>query len=91
MKSILQNKKECFYCGTTANLECHHVVFGSGLRKVSDKLGLKVWLCAEHHRGSYSPHMRRDFDLRLRRFAQSCYEEKHSRQEWMQRVGRNYL
>lgn len=91
MKSILQDNKQCFICGTTANLECHHVVFGRGLRPVSDKLGLKLWLCSEHHRGNYSPHMNRELDLRLRRFAQSCYEDKHSRAEWMRHIGRNYL
>ncbi len=90
-KSILQDEKKCFFCGTTQGLERHHVVFGSAGRQISDKLGLTVWLCSEHHRGYYSPHQRRDIDLRLRRFAQSCYEDKHSHEEWMERVGRNYL
>ena len=91
MKSILQANKECFYCGTTANLERHHVIFGRGLRSISERLGLTVWLCAEHHRGNYSPLMNRSCDLRLRRFAQSCFEENHSREEWMKVIGRNYL
>lgn len=66
-KSILQDEKKCFFCGTTQGLERHHVVFGSAGRKISDKLGLTIWLCSEHHRGDYSPHQRRDIDLRLRR------------------------
>lgn len=90
-KSILQESKECFFCGTTLNLERHHVIFGTAGRKTSDKLGLTVWLCSDHHRGRYSPHQNREVDLRLKRFAQSCYEDKHSRDEWMQKVGRNYL
>lgn len=46
-KSILQSEKECFMCGTVLNLERHHVIFGTAGRKISDKLGLTVWLCHE--------------------------------------------
>lgn len=90
-KSILQDREECLFCGTTLNLERHHVLFGTAMRRIADKLGLTVWLCAEHHRGAYSPHQRRDVDLRLKRFAQSCYEDKHSHDDWMKVVWRNYL
>lgn len=90
-KSILQSEKQCFYCGTTLNLERHHCIHGTAGRRIADKLGLTIWLCSEHHRGNYSPHQNRELDLRLKRFAQSCYEDKHSREEWMEKVGRNYL
>lgn len=90
-KSILQSDKECFMCGTTYNLERHHVIFGTAGRKISDKLGLTIWLCHEHHQGRFGPHQDRETDLRLRRFAQTCYEDKHSRDEWVERIGRNYL
>lgn len=90
-KSILQDRKECFMCGTVLNLEKHHVLFGSAMRRIADKLGLTIWLCSEHHRGKYGPHQNRDTDLRLKRFAQSCYEDKHDRFDWMAKVGRNYL
>ena len=90
-KSVLQDEKKCFLCGTTLNLERHHVLHGTAMRRIADKLGLTVWLCAEHHRGAYSSHQRKDVDLRLKRFAQSCYEDKHDRFDWMVKVGRNYL
>lgn len=90
-KSILQEEKKCFFCGTTLNLERHHCIHGTAGRRIADKLGLTIWLCGEHHRGKYSPHQCSEIDLRLKRFAQSCYEDKHSREEWMQKVGRNYL
>ena len=90
-KSILQSEKQCFFCGTTLNLERHHIIHGTAGRRIADKLGLTIWLCDEHHRGKYSPHQDKEIDLRLKRFAQSCYEDKHSREEWMQKVGRNYL
>ncbi len=90
-KSILQSEKECFMCGTTRNLERHHVIFGRAGRKISDKLGLTIWLCYEHHKGRLGPHLDSETDLRLRRFARPCYEDKHSRDEWIEKIGRNYL
>lgn len=90
-KSILQDSKECFLCGTTLNLERHHVLHGTAMRRIADKLGLTMWLCAEHHKGKYSPHHNKELDLRLKRFAQSIYEDDHSRIDWLLAVGRNYL
>ncbi len=91
-KSILQDEKQCFVCGAVnVVLQRHHVLHGTAMRRIADKLGLTIWLCVEHHRGNYSPHHNTELDLRLKRFAQSCYEDKHSRDEWMAKVGRNYL
>ena len=44
MKSILQNKKESYVSEQTYGLEEHHIYFGSGKRKISEKNGFKVWL-----------------------------------------------
>jgi hypothetical protein len=90
-RSILQEEKVCFLCGTTLNLELHHVLHGTAMRKIADKLGLTVWLCSEHHRGKNSPHMNKAIDTDLKRFAQSEYEKRHDRFDWMAKVGRNYL
>lgn len=64
-------------------------------RKIADRLGLTIWLCAEHHRGAYSPHQRRDVDLRYKRFAQSCYMDRYGTKSgyalWIAEVGKNYL
>lgn len=48
MKSIIQKEKECYICGTNVWLEEHHV-FGGANRKISEKYGLKIWLCHRHH------------------------------------------
>lgn len=48
-KSILQTEQECFFCGTTIWLEEHHVFNGNPNRALSEKYGLKVWLCHAHH------------------------------------------
>ena len=47
-KSILQTEKECYFCGSQNWLEEHHV-YGAANRKISEKYGLKVWLCHAHH------------------------------------------
>ena len=45
--------------------EEHHVVFGSGQRESSEKYGLKVYLCPEHHRGGpYAPHNNKEIRKR---------------------------
>ena len=48
-KSILQTNKKCFFCGSQTWLEDHHVFNGNPNRSLSEKYGLKVWLCHAHH------------------------------------------
>lgn len=90
MKSILQTEKECFVCKTTYGLEEHHVCFGFA-RKPSEQHGLKVWLCAEHHRGNTGVHQDRELDLSIKRMAQRRFEENHSRELFIQIFGKSYL
>lgn len=82
--------KKCEICETTNNLELHHCFFNKN-RKNSDKYGLVVWLCAEHHRGNYSPHGNREVDLMFKMKAQKKFEEIHSREEFVKNFCRNYL
>lgn len=51
MKSILQERKECFITGATEGLHCHHI-FGGKNRRLSEQYGLKVWLRYDWHNGS---------------------------------------
>ena len=49
-KSILQEDKEsCFLCGSSNWIEEHHVFGGYGKRQMSEKYGLKVYLCHYCH------------------------------------------
>ena len=48
-KTILQTSKECYFCGSQSGLESHHVYNGNPNRTLSEKYGLKVWMCREHH------------------------------------------
>ena len=47
-KSIIQDTKECYICGSQRWLEEHHCFHASN-RKISEKYGLKVWLCHYCH------------------------------------------
>jgi NAD-dependent dihydropyrimidine dehydrogenase PreA subunit len=49
-KSILQaDKDSCFLCGSNQWLEEHHCFGGYGKRQLSEKYGLKVYLCHKCH------------------------------------------
>lgn len=91
-KSVLQRTKVCWVCGKTENLEEHHVFYGRAYRHLSEKYGLKVWLCAEHHRGSGGVHGKnRELGLSLMRYAQKRFEADHTRDEFIRIFGRNRL
>lgn len=91
MKTIIQDKKECYFCHTTLNLHDHHIYFGKN-RKISEQNGFKVWLCARHHNMSNSGvHFDYSKDIYLKQLCQSVYEQTHTRQEFMALVGKNYL
>jgi hypothetical protein len=89
VNSIIQHEKECYIC-QNPNVEEHHIFFGRGYRKLSEQMGLKIWLCAEHHRGDDGPHQNREIDLFYKRLAQVIYENTHSGAEFMALIGRNY-
>ncbi len=92
MKSIIQDRKECIVCGSW-NVEDHHIFFGQGKRKLSEKYGLKVWLCPSHHRETNGVHGRdgHKLDIELKQLGQKAFEWKHSREDFMKVFGRNYL
>ncbi|WP_367567782.1 phosphoenolpyruvate carboxykinase [Lacrimispora sp.] len=93
MKSVLQDTKECYICRCTSCLEDHHIFFGTSNRKRSEKRGLKVWLCGNHHRNSPDAvHKNRQSDLRLKEMAQAYYEQNiGTRQQFIIEFGKSYL
>lgn len=91
MRSILQDHRECYLTRRTDNLHEHHI-FGGPLRRVSEDNGFKVFLTADYHNMSgLGVHFNRELDLRLKRACQAKFEETHTRAEFMQLIGRNYL
>ncbi len=92
MKSIIQNEKECFLCKTIYNLHNHHIFYGTANRRLSEKYGLKVWLCGNHHNlSNEGVHFNRELDLHIKRIGQAAFEKTHTREEFMKIFGKNYL
>lgn len=91
MKSIIQKEKRCFKCGTPY-VEDHHIFFGTANRKLSEKFGLKLWLCPKHHRtGPEAPHTNREIDLEYKELGQMVFEEEHTREEFIKIFGKSFL
>lgn len=93
--SILQAKDgSCYLCFMLRGdssfkpvLHTHHI-FGGSRRKKSEAEGLKVYLCPEHHMAVHKNSSRMRY---LQITAQTEYERTHSREQWMQLMGKNYL
>ena len=91
VRSILQREKRCRICGKLTDLQLHHVMSGTANRKLSDKYGLVVWLCMEHHTGPNGVHMNRKLGDSMKGLAQIAFEAMHRHAEWMDLFKKNYL
>ncbi len=91
-KSILTDDMEsCYLCGR-AREAVHHIYFGTALRKISDKNGFIVPLCANcHNMSDKAVHFDKAKDLALKQACQREYEKLHTHEEFMKLIGRNYL
>lgn len=91
-KSILQEDTDyCYVCGRYGT-EIHHIFFGTANRKLSDKYGLVVGLCYDHHRGKHGVHNgNRELDIKLKQIAQRTFTDMYSESEYLAIFGRNYL
>ena len=97
----MHNKQDgtCYLClllngdgSTRGNLQEHHVMSGTANRKLSERYGLKVYLCLRHHTaGVMAVHNNAFLQNLLRRKAQEAFEKKYSHEKWMEVFGRNYL
>ncbi len=100
--------KECCLCRLEANisgyygelpsegLHKHHVIHGTANRKKSDRFGLWVWLCPDHHEfGINAVHSKseggEEYDRLLKQNAQIRFEELYGHDRWMQEFGKNYI
>ena len=88
MRSVLQKEKRCFKTGDISGLHEHHIFGGNGRRQLSEKYGLKIWLRYDWHDLA---HHNREFANELKRIGQRAFERNHSRAEFMNLFGKNYL
>lgn len=98
--SILQKNRpgECYLCEKFgiitywSQLEEHHIFDGNPGRRISEENGLKVKLCIWHHRlGKDAVHSNITMMRILQQDAQRAYERTHTREQWMELMGRNYI
>ena len=74
-KSLIQEKKECFFCGSPY-VEKHHIYAGYANRKLSEENGCWCWLCVRHHTTSEGVHRNRKMDLVLKKLCQQEFEKR---------------
>lgn len=93
-KSILQDKKECWFCHSERNLHRHHVFYGTANRRLSEKYGCWVYLCPFHHNMSnFAVHFSKVMDYDLKTACQLAFEHTYhvSREEFIRIFGRSWL
>lgn len=92
-KSIITNNwNNCYICGSTQNLHCHHALHGTANRKQADKYGLIIPLCIYcHTSGNYAVHNNAAVDLKIKQVAQRKFEEIYGHKKYMEIFHRNYL
>lgn len=100
MKSIMHNKQEhtCYLCSLLCgddsvkeNLHEHHVIHGWANRRLSEKYGLKVYLCIYHHEiGSEAVHNNAELNRLLKENAQRAFEKRWPGEKFAKIFGKSY-
>lgn len=98
MMSIIQAKDgRCYLCQMLnedyciKNTEEHHAIFGTAQRKLSEKYGLKVYLCKEHHTaGKNAVHNNHDAAALIKDVAQRRFEAGFDYLDFCEIFGKNY-
>lgn len=91
--SIMHDSKCCYVTGATnTDLAVHEIYHGAN-RQVSKANGFWCFLIPElHNMSKNGVHTgNHELDLRLKKECQKKFEETHTRQEFVQIIGRSYL
>lgn len=64
---------------------------GTANRKLSEKYGLWVWLCKDHHTGKGGAQYEKVLNILLKQRAQQAFESIHGHRLWMDTFRKNYL
>lgn len=101
MKSIMHDKDSgtCYLCMLLHNdhsakriRQEHHAIFGTANRRLSEKYGLKVYLCLDHHEeGKEAVHKNADMALLVKKEAQRAFEERWPELDFRAVFGWNYV
>lgn len=100
MKSIMHEKQDgtCYLCMMLHSdfsrklTQEHHVIFGNANRKLSERYGLKVYLCLEHHEvGEEAVHINAENALLVKKEAQKAFEKRWPELDFRKIFGKNFL
>ena len=88
----MQTEQESYLSGRTDSLEEHHIFYGQGRRKLSERYGLKVWLTHdEHNEPPDGVHFNQAARRSLERAGQEAFEQKYPKLSFIRIFGKNYL
>lgn len=93
-KSLIQNGRYCYVCGTENALHKHHIFFGTANRKIADEDGAYCYLCYLHHNGgNWGVHFNKELDLKLKRECERAWLSAYNAEisDFIKRYGKNYL
>lgn len=102
-KSIMHRKEDrtCYLCmklhddyDTRTGLQEHHVFMGNPGRKLSERYGLKIYLCFNHHTYDGGPeaiHRNNDIRRMVEKEAQKAFEKKYLCPDFREIFGKNTL
>ena len=90
-KSLLQEERECYFCGRLTGLERHHVMAGTANRRLSEIYGLWIWVCPVCHTGREGVQYNAALNLKTKQAAQKAFQAYYGRRVWMQLFRKNYL
>ena len=105
MRSIMtDNLEQCYYCGTTEDVELHHCIHGNKHnRSLATQYHLLIGCCSYHHRSINGIHGKygKEKDLKLQAEAQLAWEKRRVkkgksepdtvRDEWMAIFNKDYV
>lgn len=99
MKSIMQRKDGTCYLCQLLNQDCsqkyveeHHIFGNHANRKLSERFGLKVYLCKWHHtEGKNAVHNNAELRDMLHKKGQEAFERNYPDQDFRAIFGINFL
>jgi len=99
MKSIMHDKRDgtCYLCMAAGDysrqtcLEEHHCIHGTANRQLSERWGLKVYLCPAHHRHLHSDRDGRIADVYCQMAAQRAFTSRYPDKDFKAIFGRNII
>ena len=96
IKSIIQNKNECFICKTNYDVEAtnnltEYLIFNE-YPKQSNKYELKINLCYRHNDfNKYQEKFKNALELSLKQLAQKKFEVTRNRKDFIKHFNKIYL